>query len=206
MHPDQPPLDVRGKGFVIDPSDWSMNTEAGGGQYGLSYDHLGRLFTCTNSSHCETFMYDAALAARNPYVTLPDPRVSIPADSPDAEVYRASPEESWRVIRTRWRIGGLVPGPVEAGGRSAGYFTGATGITIYRGDAFGPDYVGDAFVGDAGGNLVHHKRIRPGSDGITLVAARPADEMKSEFCASTDNWFRPVDFGNTPAGTLFIAD
>ncbi len=197
-------LDVKDKGFVIDPRNWTMTTEAGGGQYGLSYDQYGQLFTCTNSSHCETFMYDARYAARNPNVTLPDPRISIAADGPAAEVFRISPEEPWRVIRTRWRIAGLVGGPVEGGGRSAGYFTGATGITIYRGNAFPPEYVGDAFVGDAGGNLVHHKRIK--RNGIDLVAERPADEQTSEFCASTDTWFRPVDFANAPDGTLYIAD
>ncbi len=40
-------------------------------------------------------------------------------------------------MRTRWRVAGLASGPIEGGGRSAGYFTGATGLTIYRGDAFG---------------------------------------------------------------------
>jgi putative membrane-bound dehydrogenase-like protein len=204
--PPRDPLDVRNKGFVIDPRDWSMTTEAGGGQYGLSFDPTGRLFTCTNSSHCEMFMYDSRYAARNPYLTLPDPRISIAADGPAAEVFRISPEEPWRVIRTRWRVAGLVGGPIEGGGRSAGYFTGATGITIYKGDAFGPDYVGDAFIGDAGGNLVHHKRIRPGPDGIEPVAQRPDDEKKIEFVASSDNWFRPVDFANAPDGCLYICD
>ena len=206
MHPNAPPLDVRGKGFVIDPRDWSMTTEAGGGQYGISFDPTGRMFTCTNSSHCEMFMYDSRYAARNPFATLPDPRISIAADGPAAEVYRVSPEEPWRVIRTRWRVAGLVGGPVEGGGRSAGYFTGATGITIYRGDAFGPEYVGDAFVGDAGGNLVHHKHIRPGPDGIEPIAERPNDEKKIEFAASNDTWFRPVDFANAPDGCLYICD
>ena len=204
--PNTDAIDVRGKGFVIDPRDWSLTTENGGGQYGLSFDHLGRLWTCSNSVHIETFMYDARYAARNPYVTLPEPRICPAVDGPAAEVFRTSPEEPWRVIRTRWRIAGLVSGPVEGGGRSAGYFTGATGVTIYRGDAFGPDYVGDAFTGDAGGNLVHHKRVRIGKDGITPVAQRPDDERKIEFCASSDNWFRPVDFANTPDGSLFIAD
>jgi putative membrane-bound dehydrogenase-like protein len=199
-------LDVRGKGFVIDPRDWSITTENGGGQYGLSFDHLGRLFTCSNSVHIETFMYDARYAGLNPHATLPDPRICPAVDGPAAEVFRTSPEEPWRVIRTRWRVGGLVGGPIEGGGRSAGYFTGATGVTIYKGDAFGPDYVGDAFTGDAGGNLVHHKRIRPGPDGIEPIAERPPDEKSIEFCASSDNWFRPVDFANTPDGTLFVCD
>ncbi|HEV2292806.1 MAG TPA: PVC-type heme-binding CxxCH protein [Tepidisphaeraceae bacterium] len=207
LHPDRPPLDVRGKGFVIDPRDWSMTTENGGGQYGLSFDPWGRLYTCSNSSHIETFMYDARYAARNPHYAMPNPRVMIAADGPAAEVYRISPEEPWRVIRTRWRIAGLSKGVIEGGGRSAGYFTGATGITIYRGNAYGPEYVGDAFVGDAGGNLVHHKRIRRSErDALELVAERPADEKKIEFVASTDNWFRPVDFTNAPDGTLYIAD
>src|SRR5438874_1080113 len=148
-------------------------------------------------------MYDARYAARNPYAQLPDPRISIAADGPAAEVYRISPEEPWRVIRTQWRVAGLVPGPIEGGGRSAGYFTGATGITIYRGDAM-PELTGDAFVGDAGGNLVHHKKIH--RDGVALVAERPADEQKVEFLASTDNWFRPVDFANAPDGCLYVMD
>ena len=138
---------------------------------------------------------------------MPSPRVVIAADGPAAEVYRASPEEPWRVIRTRWRISGLAPGVVEGGGRSAGYFTGATGVTIFRGNAYGTAYVGDAFIGDAGGNLVHHKRIRRSEkDPLELIAERPADEKKIEFVASTDNWFRPVDFANAPDGTLYIAD
>jgi putative membrane-bound dehydrogenase-like protein len=201
------PLDVRGKGLVIDPRTWSMTTEAGGGQYGLSFDPTGRLFTCSNSSHIETFMYDLRYAARNPHVDLPHPRVAIPVDGPAAEVYRISPEEPWRVIRTRWRVAGVVKGPIEGGGRSAGYFTGATGITIYRGDAYPSEYLGDAFTGDAGGNLVHHKRIRrDAKDPLKLLAERPPDEKKIEFVASTDNWFRPVDFANAPDGTLYIAD
>ena len=199
-------LDVRGKGFVVDPRTWTMTTENGGGQYGLSFNHLGQLFTCSNSVHIESFMYDAHYAGRNPHATLPDPRLCIAVDGPAAEVFRTSPEEPWRVIRTRWRVAGLVGGPVEGGGRSAGYFTGATGVTIYKGDAFGPDYVGDAFIGDAGGNLVHHKKVKPGPDGIELLAERPADEKNIEFLSSSDNWFRPVDFANTPDGSLFVCD
>src|SRR5207253_7036015 len=130
--------------------------------------------------------------------------VDIATDGPAAEVYRISPEEPWRVIRTKWRVNGLVPGPIEGGGRSAGYFTGATGVTIFRGDAWGKEFVGDAFIGDAGGNLVHRKKIR--SDGLNLIAERPADEQKREFAASKDTWFRPVQFANGPDGNLYIAD
>ncbi|MFP6885906.1 MAG: HEAT repeat domain-containing protein, partial [Opitutales bacterium] len=91
------------------------------------------------------------------------------------------------------------------GGRVSGYFTAATGVTIYRGNAFGPGYVGNAFIADAGSNLVHRK-ILHGADGILLRGERPADERETEFLASTDNWFRPVQLANGPDGCLYVLD
>jgi putative heme-binding domain-containing protein len=41
---------------------------------------------------------------------------------------------------------------------------------------------------------------------VSLVASRPADEQGVEFLASTDNWFRPVQFANAPDGCLYICD
>src|SRR5258706_4274244 len=135
---------------------------------------------------------------------MPAPLLDIAVDGPAAEVYRASPEEPWRVIRTKWRVRGNLSGPIGGGGRSAGYFTGATGVTIYRGNAYGPEFEGDAFIGDAGGNLVHRKKLLP--DGAIVKAQRAADEQTSEFVASTDTWFRPVQFANGPDGCLYVID
>ena len=95
-------------------------------------------------------------------------------------------------------------GPVEGGGRVSGYFTAATGVTIYRGDALGAELLGNAFIADAGSNLIHRKRIR--YDAVQPGGARPKDEQKREFIASTDNWFRPVQFANGPDGCLYVAD
>ena len=66
----------------------------------------------------------------------------IAVDGPAAEVYRTSPDEPWRLVRTKWRVSGATPGPVEGGGRASGYFTSATGLMIYRGNAFPPEVVG----------------------------------------------------------------
>ncbi len=74
-------------------------------------------------------------------------------------MYRVSPIEPWRIVRTRLRVAGLAKGPIEGGGRSAGYFTGATGVTIYRGDSWPAEMKGLAFVGDVGGNLIHRKKL-----------------------------------------------
>ncbi len=83
-----------------------------------------------------------------------------------------------------------------------GFFTSATGITIYRGSAYPAPYRGNVFIGDVGGNLVHRKTLA--ESGATFLATR-ADAGR-EFLASTDNWFRPVNFANTPDGTLLIVD
>ncbi len=188
--------------FVFDPLTYEWHTEAGGGQYGMSYDNRGRRFVCSNSDHLQTYVYDSR--GKEKLSGLPPPRASIAADGPAAEVFRISPDEPWRVIRTRWRVSGKVKGAVEGGGRVSGYFTGATGTTVYRGDAFPPEYVGDTFTGDAGGNLVHHKRLRP--NGASLLGERPPDEKNIEFVASRDTWFRPVNFANAPDGSLYVID
>jgi putative membrane-bound dehydrogenase-like protein len=198
------PVELRGKGFAFDPRSLDFAAENGGGQHGLSFDDWGRMYVGSNSRHIQTFAYDGRYADRNPAFAMPAPLIDIAVDGPAAEVYRASPEEPWRVIRTKWRVSGISSGPIEGGGRSAGYFTGATGVTIFRGNAYGPEFEGDAFIGDAGGNLVHRKKIRP--DGVVVKAERAADEQKREFIASTDTWFRPVQFANGPDGCLYVID
>jgi putative heme-binding domain-containing protein len=130
--------------------------------------------------------------------------VDIPVDGASATVFRLSSDEAWRVIRTRWRVAKQVSGPVEGGGRPSGYFTAATGVTIYDGHAWPSAFSGDAFIADAGSNLVHRKKLQ--GDRIQLKAERPGDESDREFLASTDNWFRPVQMEIGPDGALYIAD
>lgn len=198
------PLALRGRDFNFNPRTLHMQAEAGGGQYGMAYDDRGRKFACSNSRHIMAFLYDVRYAERNPFYNMPAPLVDIPVDGPAAEVFRTSPEEMWRVIRTQWRVAGLASGPIEGGGRASGYFTSATGIQIYRGDAFPEEYVGDAFIADVGSNLIHRKKVR--RNGVALLAERPPDEQKVEFITSTDLWFRPVQLANAPDGCLYLCD
>lgn len=204
MRPNDPPVNVNRRDFYFNPTTLELFNEAGGGQNGLSFDSAGRRYATSNSRHLMAYLFDSKYAARNTDYIMPNPLVDIPADGPAAEVYRTSPDEAWRIIRTKWRVDGTVKGVVEGGGRPSGYFTGATGVTIYRGNAYPPEFQENAFIGDAGSNLVHRKRIRP--DGAGLIAERAADEQKSEFIASSDNWFRPVNFANAPDGCLYIID
>lgn len=195
-------LALSGRDFSFDPKKLDLRPESGGAQHGMSFDDWGRKFACSNSDHIQLIMFEDRYVARNPLVSAPGARVSIAADGPQAEVFRISPVEAWRILRTRLRVTGAATGPVEGGGRAGGYFTGATGTTIYRGDAFPAEYVGQSFTGDVGSNIVHRKILKP--NGVGLIANR-ADE-KREFVASTDNWFRPAQYANAPDGTLYIID
>jgi putative membrane-bound dehydrogenase-like protein len=203
--PDVPgfkPLSVNGRDFSFDPRTLDLRAESGGAQHGMTFDDWGRKFDCSNSDHIQMVMFEDRYLARNPAASAPAARQSIAADGPQAEVFRTSPVEPWRIVRTRLRVTGEATGPIEGGGRAAGYFTGASGTTIYRGDAWPRQYLGQSFTGDVGSNIVHRKILEP--DGVGFIARR-ADERK-EFISSTDNWFRPAQFANAPDGTLYIID
>jgi len=202
--PDLPEVELGGRDFWFDPRTYEFGLEAGGAQFGMSFDNYGRKFACSNSDHLQFFVYDERYGARNPVFSMPPSRQSIAADGGAAEVFRLSPDEPWRIIRTRWRVAGVVKGAVEGGGRVSGYFTGATGTTVYRGDAYGAEYVNNTFSGDAGGQLVHRKIIHP--DGATLIGRRPVDEQGFEFAASHDTWVRVANFANAPDGCLYVID
>ncbi|MEY4132899.1 MAG: hypothetical protein RL592_957, partial [Verrucomicrobiota bacterium] len=206
LRPELPALELGGNDFWFDPRTHAFGLEAGGAQYGMSYDDFGRRFGCSNSDHLQYWVHDRTGPSQNPYLPLPAPRASIAKDGGAAEVFRLSPDEPWRIIRTRWRISGAVPGAVEGGGRVSGYFTGATGTTIYRGDAYGPAFKNNSFTGDAGGQLIHRKVISPAADGVNLSGERPADERGFEFAASRDTWVRVVNFANAPDGCLHVCD
>lgn len=200
--PDAVAVNLNGRDFAFDPRSLELSPTSGGAQHGMSFDAWGRKFVCSNSDHIQQVMFEDRYVARNPYLSAPGARLSIAADGPQAEVYRISPVEPWRLVRTRLRVSGAAPGPIEGGGRAAGYFTGATGVTLYRGDAWPATEFETAIVGDVGSNLVHRKKLEP--HGLEFIARR-IDEQ-SEFVASRDIWFRPAQFLNAPDGTLYVLD
>lgn len=185
--------ELRGLDFSFDPQTLDFRAENGGGQYGLCFDHSGNKFVCSNSNHIQLIRYPRRYAG----APMKPARGGISKDGPAAEVFRLSQDEPWRVVRTRWRIDGKVKGPVEGGGRVSGYFTAATGIGIHR---------GDAFICDAGSNLVHRKQLLSNMASPGFFAERPAAEKQVEFLASNDNWFRPVQMVSGPDGALYIVD
>jgi putative membrane-bound dehydrogenase-like protein len=81
-------------------------------------------------------------------------------------------------------------------------FNASAGTTIYRGDALGPAYAGNVFVGETLTNLVHRRILKP--RGVTYSAER--GEQGREFLAAADGWFHPVNFATGPDGALYVVD
>jgi len=194
-------VSVRGYGLVFDPRGEAFELTGGGGQHGMGRDDWGRTYVCGNSDPFHLVMYDSRYLARNRYLQAPPAAVNIAPLGKYTKLFRVSPVESWRSLRTRLRSQGIVPGSDE-GGSPSGFFTGGSGVTVYRGDAFPAQFRGNLFVGDVSNNLVH--RALAVQDGVRVVA-RSAEEGR-EFLASGDNWFRPVQMANGPDGCLWIID
>ena len=199
------PLFVLGRRDLrLDPTQKSLTPVSGGEQFGHTIDDWGNRFVCNNSNHLEQIVIPARYLDRNPLVSAGNVIRTIAAEGAAAPVYRKSPPEPWRIVRTARRAAdpkykNSLPATELV---ATGFFTSATGITIYRGAAYPPEYQGNVFIGDVGGNLVHRKKLRP--NGVALIGERT--EQHVEFLASTDNWFRPTNFVNAPDGTLYILD
>lgn len=195
-------LDLHNRDFAINPKTLDLSTLTGGGQHGMTFNRWGDRFVCSNSDHLQAIVFEARYLSRNPYQSVVSARRSIASDGPQAEVYRISPIEGWRIARTQMRVSGVAPGPIEGGGRAGGYFTGATGVTVYEGGQWPSNEDTIVLTSDVGSNLIHRKRLVP--DGVTYRGDRV--DKNTEFVRAKDIWFRPVQMALGADGSLLICD
>jgi len=173
------------------PTNWLSGDTIFRGQWGLSQDDVGRLYHNSNSDPLRADLVPSAYLARNPNLRTP-----VGAN------YQI--EKNMRTWPARVNPGvnrGYQPGQLTPEGRLA-TFTGACGPVVYRGDQFGPEFVGDAFLCEPTGNFIRRSRIL--NRGGLLTATNACEQ--AEFLASTDERFRPVNLGNGPDGALYVTD
>ena len=200
---------LRSRDFRFDPHTRTLEAVSGGGEWGQCFDDWGERFAC-DATHLawhpvlardELVHNPHAAVASEQEMSIPEWTALFPASAP--EPWKATRHQFWQrwVNTSRDMNAGRFP-PTELAPH--GFATSACGITVYRGSAFGPDYLGDAFVAEPANNVVVRLKLR--AAGVGIKAERPPRdaEAKREFLASTDNWFRPVNFANGPDGCLYV--
>jgi len=159
------------------------------GQWGISQDDTGRLFHNNNSDPARYDAVPSEYFARNPSLTEP------------AGVNLGLVPANLRIWPLR-----VTPG-VNRGYKSlddTGRITAVTAACaplVYRGETMA-SLRGDVFVAEPSGNLI--KRITLAAKGDELTGRNSYDG--TEFIASTDERFRPVNLLNAPDGSLQIVD
>lgn len=173
--------------FRIRPDRGELEPATGRTQQGRVRNDWGDWFGCDNSTLCRHYPLPDHYLRRNPHVAPPLAGVLV-SDYPNAN--RLYP------IHRQLQLFKL-SGP-------ANRVTAACGLSIYRDDLLGKQYKGDAFVCEPVNLVVHHLKLSP--RGSTFSGRRAEDEKTSEFLASTDNWFRPVQVRTGPDGALWVVD
>jgi putative membrane-bound dehydrogenase-like protein len=182
-----PPIDIGGRDFRLSPDLARLEPASGLTQQGRTHDDWGNQFGGSNSVLIAHYPFPDHYARRNPYVASPNPAVYLPADPDSTRLYPASaPQERFNHPESANRV------------------TAACSPAIYRDELLGGDYKGNAFICEPVHNLVHREVLS--AWGATFVGHRAGDEKQSEFLASTDPWFRPVQVCTGPDGALYVVD
>ncbi|MBU6172476.1 MAG: c-type cytochrome, partial [Planctomycetes bacterium] len=196
------PITLKTQDFRFDTKTSLFEPLAGGGRFGNTFNDWGDRFICNIRNPIRHIVVPDEWTIRIPRMIAPSLVHDVATSGDTIPVYRRSPAEEWRIENAqRLRQATETPSP-KSESVAAGYMTSASGLTIYRGSAYPPEMYGQAFLCESAGNLIHRQRMNP--HGITFQSERI--DIHSEFVASMDNWFRPVNLVNAPDGTLHVAD
>ncbi len=156
-----------------------------GGQWGLTQDDLG-------------VMYYSSAGGENPAYGFQQPAV-YGYINPDGRLSEGF-IEPWPIVGTTDVQGGAERRLREDG--TLNHFTGVAGQEIFRGDKLPPSTYGDLFIPEPVGRLVRRAKVKNENGKKVLYNAYD----KTEFLASTDLNFRPVQAQTGPDGCLYIVD
>ena len=201
-------VSVRSNDFRFHPVTEKFEAVEGTrGDFGNCFDDWGNRFSSNAGTPIIQAVILARYVAKNPHLAVP--RLSMPIFQSDRRLYPISKPEPWRVVRKtfwdRWvdtthdmRASRFPPRELAL----QGYITGGAGVEIYRGSVYPKAFQGNAFTPEPAGNVVIRSILE--KEGVTFLATRA--DTDREFIASTDNWFRPVNFVNGPDGCLYMMD
>jgi len=202
-HPERPPVLVRGADFRFRPDRGVAEAASGPAQFGLTFDDWGNRFITQNTIHLRHVVLPMQYLTKTPFLEIPAMAQDISDHGrPSSPIFPLTQPQAWRVERTRVRQQRYNENQLNRTEQLSGYFSAATGSTVYNGDVFPKEYWGNIFTGDVSANLIHRDVLKP--DGVSFSASRAKDGV--EFLASSDTWFRPCNFTNAPDGNLYVTD
>ncbi|MEX2302250.1 MAG: PVC-type heme-binding CxxCH protein [Bryobacterales bacterium] len=181
---DGPRLPVERRSVRFRPQDFALEYMAGASQYGQAFDPWGQVFTHDNSNHARHEVIAARYYQRNPALRVGQTWHNMSDHGNAAEVYPITIHPRFEILT------------------EAGQITSACGLTRYLGGAFPPGFENVSFVAEPVHNLVHADVWS--DEGATFKAQRKYEGK--EFLASSDAWFRPVNFYIGPDGALYLLD
>lgn len=154
------------------------------GQWGLTQDEMG-------------IMYYSAAGSENPAYGFQQPAV-YGEYNPEG---RLSEDfiQPWPIVGTPDVQGGLEKLRED---NTLNHFTGVAGQEIFLGHKMPPSMYGDLFIPEPVGRLVRRAKVRIEDGKKVLYNAYD----QTEFLASTDLNFRPVQAKTGPDGALYIVD
>ena len=200
--PGADPVSVLGADFRFRLDRDLFESASGATRFGQTFDNWGHRFFSQAGRHVNHVVMARRYLQRNPFLTAP--KVSLHISQHDQRIFQLTPPEPWRETRTRMRQRRFKEIGMERDTQSTGFFTGATGATVYTGDTFPEAYRSSVFTGEVAGNLIHRDILA--AEGATFTANRPQGERDIEFLASTHRWFRPANLTVGPDGNLYVVD
>lgn len=197
-------LEVRGADFRFRMDRNIFELETGPGQFGQTIDDYGHRFFSQNSIHLQQAVIPWRYTHRHAF--LPTSKFNVTVTDHQEIMFQETAPPYWRAERSARRNKAYKESNLNRIEYAEDRFSGATGSTIYNGDAMPKEFYGNVFTADVSGHLVHRDILSPSETSPVLVAKRPENEKDREFIYSTDTWFRPVTFSVGPDGYLYILD
>ncbi|SDM30670.1 putative membrane-bound dehydrogenase domain-containing protein [Daejeonella rubra] len=202
--PGAAPVEVRGADFRFRMDRNVFELETGPGQFGQTIDDWGHRFFTENSIHLQQAVIPWRYTHRHAF--LPTSKFNVSITDHEEIMFQETAPAYWRAERSARRNKMYKEANLTRIEYAEDRFTGASGGTIYNGDALPKEFYGNVFTSDVSGHLVHRDILSPSETSPVLVAKRPESEKNREFIYSTDTWFRPVTFSVGPDGYLYILD
>lgn len=202
--PGAAPLEVRGADFRFRLDRDVFELETGPGQFGQTINDWGHRFFTENSIHLQQAIIPWRYTHRHPY--MPSSKFNVSITDHEEIMFQEIPPAYWRAERSARRNRMYKEANLSRVEYAEDRFTGASGGTIYNGDALPDELYGNIFTTDVSGSLIHRDILTPSATSPVFVAKRADSEKNREFIYSTDTWFRPVTFSVGPDGYLYILD